>query len=124
MARAQPVSPENARHLPMFILDVLRHDVEQVPSVLRLLNNRGSIGWREDWPRDFVEADVLPALKDLVDQGLVQPLKYSHLSQALEPIRDPADVQRDAASLWFVLMKRGWQAWEDWEPPPDVSRKG
>jgi hypothetical protein len=31
----------------MFVIDVLRHDIEDVDSVLRMLNAPGLLGWRK-----------------------------------------------------------------------------
>jgi len=108
----------------MFIADVLRYDIEAVPSILRLLNNRGAIGWREFWPRDFTEEDILPALEELVSQGLVQPLEVDESTRELRRVERPVNVRAEASELWFLLTKRGWDAWDEWEPPPSPAGEG
>lgn len=60
----------------MFVLDVLRHDeIENVPAIVRMLNDDGGIGWRDQWDRDFTEADVRSVLVPLVRDGLLLALR-------------------------------------------------
>lgn len=62
--------------LPMFVLDVLRHDViENVPSIVEMLNNDGCVGWRDQWDRDFTGEDVRSVLGPLVREGLLLALR-------------------------------------------------
>jgi hypothetical protein len=34
------------KHLPMFVIDVLRYDIEQISNIVTLLNNAAGVGWR------------------------------------------------------------------------------
>ncbi len=109
--------------LAMFILDVLQHDVaEQVGSIVKLLNNRGCIGWRAFWPRDFTQNDVLTALRWLVDHGLVivymeNPAKCELLQSTAPPI------DLGSPSLWFGRSEKGKHLWDAWEPPTEDRGK-
>lgn len=103
----------------MFILDVLRHDViEQVPSILKLLNNDGGIGWREFWPHDFTVDEVVPALEGLVRAGYVRALREQGSGDQLVPVCSlELDIGRDQDTLWFELTDEGRRVWGQWEPP-------
>ncbi len=113
---------DDERNLRMFILDVLRYDVESVETIVKLLNNPGSIGWRNIWPHDFTADEVTYALLGLATDGMVAALQEHDGPPRLEAA-SPAILQQAAevGSLWFALTAKGRQAWEDWEPPPDYG---
>lgn len=105
--------------LGMFILDVLRHDIiEQVPSIVKMLNNDGCIGWRDCWPQDFTEQEVVPVLESLVREGYVQVLREVESGNDVAPIPiAEANIRQDQDNLWFSLTDAGRQLWNNWEPP-------
>jgi hypothetical protein len=109
--------------IQMFILDVLRHDViEQVTSILKLLNSDGGIGWRDLWPHDFTPSEVIPALVELVSAGYIRALREHETSDQLVEIRlSELDISRDQDILWFGLTDEGYRAWDRWEPPRQDS---
>ncbi|GIW85587.1 MAG: hypothetical protein KatS3mg107_1247 [Gemmataceae bacterium] len=111
--------PHFGTHLPMFILDVLRHDViEQLSSIVKMLNNDGCIGWRNYWPHDFTEDEVAPVLRTLVEEGYVQALRENETSDEVVPISfAELNLERDQEVLWFSLTEKGRQLWNKWEPP-------
>ncbi|MFN7811240.1 MAG: hypothetical protein ACK5SI_01085 [Planctomycetia bacterium] len=111
-----------ASQLPMFILDVLQHDVaEQVSSILRLLNNDGCIGWREFWPRDFSEEEVVEALGRLVEEGRVIVFRESAENGELVPT-SVRELPMDVNSQWYGRSMSGEEAWDSWEPPTSEGR--
>ena len=105
--------------MSMFILDVLRHDVvEQIPSILNLLNDDGGVGWRDRWPQDFTADEIVPTLEKLVRAGLVGALREQQSGNDLSPVNvQELDVGRDQDSLWFELTDEGRRVWDRWEPP-------
>jgi hypothetical protein len=105
--------------MSMFILDVLRHDVvEQVPSILNLLNNDGGVGWRDCWPHDFTLDEIVPALEKLVQAGFVVALREQEAGSDLSPVNvQELDISRDQEALWFGLTEEGRRVWDQWEPP-------
>jgi len=105
--------------LDMFVLDALRHDAaEQLPSIIRLLNNRGCIGWREFWAADFSEEEVMASLRKLTAIGMVEVLSEDD-SATLRACEKPNwNVSQN--SLWFGMSSSGRTAWEQWEPPSSV----
>src|SRR5437016_3795489 len=101
------------KNLPMFVVDVLRHDViEQIPSIVNMLNNHGCIGWRDCWPRDFTAQDVIRALRHLADEGYVDVLREPDSGDTVEPttVKD-LDIREERQKLWFALTEDGRRAW-------------
>jgi hypothetical protein len=104
--------------MAMFVIDVLRYDIETTSSILKLLNDRGSIGWRFAWSKDFTEAEVIQALKELVRKGLVKLLLQDEAIKELVPVSETEVIWDNVDSLWFKLTKNGWQTWNQWDDPP------
>ena len=104
---------ENRLHL--FILDVLRRDLENVQSLLNMLNDDTSIGWRDFWPRDFSEAEVVPALNDLARDGLIKQL-VEQGGELVEKQQSVVLVSGEEA-VWFQITRRGLDVWNAWRPP-------
>ncbi len=103
--------------LRMFILDVLRHDFEGVPQICVLLNSRSNIGWREFWPRDFTEEEVVRTLAGLVQEGLVEVFEEAPDSGELDHVRDPATDMSSIKRYWYRPSPEGRSVWERWDPP-------
>ena len=99
----------------MFVVDVLQHDIEPLTSIVKMLNDTGSVGWREFWPNDFTVSEVLPALKELIRRNWVEVLEYSPSRNQLVPT--VVALEGDASQLWFRLTNEGREAWQTWEPP-------
>src|SRR5437899_12546210 len=95
------ITSEQTHQLPMFILDVLRHDdVEQLPSILKMMNNAGCIGWRGCWPRDFTREEVIPALESLIRLGRVRAFTEGPGEELLPQKGGEPNLVRDEAALW------------------------
>jgi hypothetical protein len=110
---------ENTRlpDLWMFIIDVLRYDIEPISSIVNLLNDDDSIGWREFWPADFAALEVAGALEELVARRYVQPLTYDPNKKELVESSVMSGFIESPEDYWFLLMKAGRELWESWEPP-------
>lgn len=102
--------------LEMFILDVLRYDIEPISSIIQLLNDRSGVGWRDYWPHDFREEEIIPALKRLAERGLIEVLRESEDRAELVPAHTSVNIQEDIGMLWFMLSEDGWSEWNKWEP--------
>ena len=112
-------SAEHSHHLPMFVLDVLRHDdVENLDSMLTMLNDSSCIGWREFWPRSFTQEDVIPCIIQHIEDGNIDPCKEDPNGNAIVPA-DMKNLERRIRHgvLWFHLTRRGQHCWEQWQPP-------
>ena len=115
--------PPGVDQLKMFVLDVLQHDVaEQVLSIVKLLNNRGCIGWRDFWPHDFTQQEVIQAVQALMDDGLVTVYAVSRSKAELIEVDNRA-VDSTLPSLWFGRSRKGELLWEEWIPPCDDEGK-
>ena len=110
-------------NLCMFVRDVLRHDViEQLSSILNLINNDGGVGWRDQWPRDFESQEVIRALRRLVALGdvVVVRVRTDRGGYDDDLDADPETFPIDE-NTWFHLTPRGWASLEQWTPPPDSN---
>ncbi len=105
------------RHvIDMYVLDVLRHDeVEQLSSILNLLNDDGCIGWRSEWGRWFTEGEVWESLRRLTRARCV-----------FVAAEEPGGLVRveegsahfgldDQGEIWFGLTEVGVRIWDQWE---------
>lgn len=102
----------------MFIIDVLRHDVEAIPSILKLLNNDGCIGWRFAWSHDFTQVEVKEALDELLQKQLLLPLYEDAALKALVPFKENSNIWAvGIENIWFDITHQGWEMWHKWEPP-------
>lgn len=120
MSEAAQGGPKMQPLLQMFILDVLRHDIECCASILNLLNDdSGTVGWREFWPRDFTLADIMPALESLIVKGWVIPYKFDPAQRELEEDPDEGRGFRERPDdYWFLLSEQGRRRWEQWDDFP------
>jgi hypothetical protein len=105
--------------VPLCVLDVLRHDViEDLRGILNLMNNDGCIGWRELWPHDFTEEEVMKALRELDAEGLVLTLRERTTEEGFDELpRQSAELRDNVPGLWFHLTPEGRRKWDAWEPP-------
>lgn len=117
-ASARGATPDD---LPMMVLDVLRHDIEQIPSILNLLNDTEDIGWRDVWPEDFKESDVVEALRALVRDGSVDVYVEDPEAGELVPSASPMEFERALDDSWFLLTDAGRERWETWDAPIDAG---
>jgi hypothetical protein len=103
----------------MFILDVLKYDIEPLESILNLLNDRDGIGWRNFWPRDFLSDEVLSALAELIKGGMVKVLRYDELETSLvDSVDYRANLFQHPEQFWFALTDKGTKTLENWDDFP------
>jgi hypothetical protein len=103
----------------MCVIDVLRYDIENVASIVKLLNNKESIGWRQLSDRDFTGEDVVAALEELVEREMVLVLKEDRSTSELRKTRQLKSGHEGVHALWFELRPEGRKAWNSWSPPKD-----
>jgi len=104
----------------MFVLDVLKYDIEQIGSILNLLNDDTGIGWRPLWARPFETPEVTRWLVELAEEGRVE---VCHEQDGyLVPVSEvPVLAENTVGAYWFRLTTRGEEALERWDPPIDLD---
>jgi hypothetical protein len=100
----------------MCVADVMRDDViENVESILRMLNHPYEESWRAARGRAFTPEEVRAALDQLMDTGLVTPAAEQGPQHDCCPIpREQAGTRYSWADLWFHLEAAGHEAVERW----------
>lgn len=107
--------------IEMFVLDVLRHDIEDVTSIVKMLNNTGSIGWRKFWPHDFTMKEVVVAVNALARDGLVRQLVYDADYASAVPTEPAVELVTGSEEMWYEPTEAGQSAWDQWEPPVEEN---
>ena len=105
----------------MFVIDVLRYDIEDVDAVLRMLNNSGSLGWRKFSSSDFTREEVKAALARLIEAGLVKPLEYDPTERGLVDVQRSVDVIKEGDLLWYKLEDSALDLWNEWKPKDGID---
>jgi hypothetical protein len=107
----------------MFVIDVLRHGQGgQLESVLKRLNSRGCIGWREHWSHDFLAGEVVPVLENLAMRGMVQVAIVEQEASSWTLVEPTDELFRESLEkLWFFMTDKAYKLWEEWQPPPEPS---
>ena len=108
-------------NLLLFVVDVLRHDIESLSSVIKMLNSKSCVGWRTFWPHDFTSDEVIRALEELRKRKWIEVLHYSETTKQLTPAPLNSGVSEEASSCWFKVTAEGQRQWEKWEPPRKKS---
>ena len=96
----------------MFVLDSMQDDIEDLVSIMRYLAE-----WRPYWPHDFMEDEVLEALKSLTEDGLVDAYDESPQSSVLSLVDCPSTSYSSLRRYWFAPTARGKQMWAEWDAP-------
>jgi hypothetical protein len=111
--------PSFQSHLSMFVLDVLRHDdLENIASIINMLNDKEDIGWRKYWPHDFLQEEVLPAIAQEIQQGNIEPCKRQSIDGPVVAVTKEAFfASTGATEWWYHLTSKGYSRWQHWLPP-------
>jgi hypothetical protein len=115
--------PSDLDPTSMFVLDVLRHDdMEQIDSILKLMNNTGCIGWRFTRDSDFQVDEVAARLRVLLEGGYVASYKESTTKPYKNvPVEASSIDWKMIGRIWFSITPKGTDAWAAWSPPRDSS---
>jgi hypothetical protein len=96
--------------LDMLVLDAIQDDVEQLPSIMRMLAE-----WRHQLEEEFTVDDVLAALARLLHGGLVGALEESRERPELVPVPAPDTSPRALRRYWYEPTTLGRARWESWD---------
>ena len=102
--------------LYMCIIDVIQDDIEQVSSILNLLNNNlDAIGWREYFKKDISQEEVIKVLEYLIIEKLVDVWDFNEKETELIPVYNPSTNSDSILKYWYLPSKKGQKLWESWE---------
>jgi len=104
--------------IDMFILDSLANDLEDVGSILRILNSASELGWRDQHPEPFTREEVVPALLRAVKRKEIEACVYRPSERALVGAGEGIVPQGSLDEVWFRLTERGRIVLKSWTPPP------
>lgn len=103
----------------VFVVDALSNDVEDLESLLRMLNSDTQIGWVQEWGRAFTKLDVIGALMRLIRNGAVQAYVVDTDRKGLVPLQDSA-LPIAMENAWFGLTGRGRVLHANWAGREDA----
>ena len=113
------MADDKDRSLQMFVIDVLRYDTEQIPSIVRLLNDVGCVGWRKAWPRDFTAVEVAQSLYLSYQENYITIFWEDKVATCIADQQTPVSGWEELLddTLWFALTPAAWRKWDQWDPP-------
>lgn len=108
--KAKPGSPD------LYVLDSLANDIENLESILRMLNSNTSLGWAAEWGCPFQRGELVEALSRLVAKNYVQVLVLASDSKSLESLSSTALPPGSYQDAYFALTDRGRLVHRNWDP--------
>lgn len=108
--KAKPRSPD------LYVLDALANDIEDLDSILRMLNSDSSLGWAAEWGRPFQRGELVEALSRLVAKNNVQVLVLAPDGKSLESLSSTALPPGSYQDAYFSLTDRGRLVHRNWDP--------
>lgn len=106
----------NEREPGLYVLDTLANDLEDLESILRMLNSDTMLGWKWRWGRSFTRQEVVQALVQLIRADYVRVAAIAPDGTSLEPL---APRQLPAGSfddVWFEMTPAGRLVHTNWDP--------
>jgi hypothetical protein len=98
----------------MLVLDAIQDDIEQLPSIMRMLGE-----WRPRIDEEYVESDVFDAFRRLLGERLVVAYEESLVKPEILPCADPGLDPADLETYWFEPTPSGRARWESWQRTVD-----
>lgn len=99
-----------------YVLDALANDIEDLDSILRMLNSDTSLGWAAEWGRPFQRGELVEALSRLADKDYVQVLVLAPDGKSLESLSPTALPPGSYQDAYFALTARGRLVHRNWDP--------
>lgn len=113
--KAKPRSPD------LYVLDALANDIEDLDSILRMLNSDTALGWTTEWGRPFQREELVEALRRLSAKDYVQVLVLAPDGKSLEPLPAKALPPGNYQDAYFSLTERGRLVHRNWDPALEES---
>ena len=112
----------NAALPDMYVLDTLANDVEELESILRMLNSETDLGWHEEWGRNFTRPDVVSALSRLIRQDFVRVFVPDEEGKALLEIAQRSMPPANYDDVYFGMTERGRLVHTNWDPETEPDQ--
>jgi hypothetical protein len=100
----------------LYVLDALSNDIEDLESVLRMLNSDTALGWAKEWGRTFTRAEIVEAVSRLIKRDLVRVLVYGSDGKSLTELSPEVLPPGDYGDVYFSLTERGRLVHSSWDP--------
>lgn len=100
----------------MCVADAMQDDeIEEVDSIVRMLNSESQSSWRAARGSAFSIAEVTTAIRELLAAGMITPCAEMPSSGDCIPIsNDQVGNDYPIESLWFHLEQSGRDAVREW----------
>jgi hypothetical protein len=105
-----------ARLPDMFVLDALANDIEDLDSIVRMLNSETALGWLSEWGRSFRREEVVEALSRLIVRGFVTVLILHSDRSGLQKLPAMTLPPLGYEEAYFSMTDRGRLLHSSWEP--------
>lgn len=106
----------NPRTPDLYVLDALCNDIEDLDSILRMLNGDTALGWAAEWGRPFQRGELIEAISRLVAKNYVQVLVLAPDGKRLEARSATALPSGNYQDVYFALTDRGRLVHRNWDP--------
>ena len=112
---------EQAGFPDLYVMDSLANDIEDLESILRMLNSDTVLGWHKEWGREFERAEIVEALSRMIRDDMVRVYVFAAGNKVLEeaPPRSLPPASYD--DVYFGLTPRGRLVHQNWEPDIEVT---
>jgi hypothetical protein len=101
-------------NIDMLVLDAIQDDVEQLPTIMRMLAE-----WRPQLDEEYTDDDAIEALARLMSKGLVGALEESVDKPELVRISVPNTSRAALRQYWYEPTARGRAMWKSWNESMD-----
>jgi hypothetical protein len=98
----------------MYVLDSLANDVEDLETILRLLNGDTELAWRDEWGREFQRSEVVEAVSRLIRRNAVRAYAISSEGKSLHALPERTLPSGDYGDAYFGLTPQGRMLHRDW----------
>lgn len=107
---------DRSRTPDIYVLDALANDIEDLDSILRMLNSDTALGWAKEWGRAFTRSEIVEALSRLVKKGFVGVLVLADDGKSLVDLDPRALPPNDYTDVYLSLTERGRLVHTNWDP--------
>ena len=101
----------------LYVLDALANDIEDLESILRMLNSDTVLGWSDEWGRAFRRDEVVESLSRLIQKGWVQVLVHAVDGKSLSELATGSLPPDSFDDVYFSATGAGRLVHRNWNPP-------